>query len=70
MESVAKIVLVAAAGLAVLGVVLLGLAKLGVSRLPGDVVVRRGNFTLYAPIGLMILGSIVLTIVLNVLLRR
>jgi DUF2905 family protein len=38
--------------------------------LPGDIVIRRGNFTLYAPIGLMILASVVLTVLLNLLSRR
>jgi hypothetical protein len=33
-------------------------------------VVKRGNFTLYAPIGLMIVLSLALTIVLNLFLRR
>ncbi|HUF01149.1 MAG TPA: DUF2905 family protein [Gaiellaceae bacterium] len=48
------------AGLALLaaGGVFLLLARFGVTRLPGDVVVRRGSFTLYAPIGLMILASV------------
>jgi len=62
--------LVAGLGLALAGVLFLLLARFGVTRLPGDVVVRRGSFALYAPIGLMILVSVVLTIVLNVLLRR
>ena len=62
--------LVAGLGLALAGVLFLLLARFGVSRLPGDVVVRGGGFTLHAPIGLMILASVVLTIVLNVLLRR
>ena len=35
-----------------------------------DLVLRRGNFTLYFPIGLMILLSVVGTIVLNIILRR
>jgi hypothetical protein len=65
-----KILLFAGAALAVAGLAFLLLARLGVTRLPGDVVVRRGNFTLYAPIGLMIVLSIVLTIVLNLFLRR
>jgi Protein of unknown function (DUF2905) len=38
-------------------------------RLPGDVVVRRGGFTLYLPIATSLLLSIVLTLVLW-LLRR
>jgi hypothetical protein len=37
--------------------------------LPGDIVVKRDNFTLYAPLGTMILISIVLTVVVNLLAR-
>jgi len=37
--------------------------------LPGDIVIKRDNFTLFAPLGTMILLSIVLTIVLNVIAR-
>ncbi len=70
MESLGKILLVGALALAVLGATLLLAARLGIDRLPGDIVVRRGNFTLYAPIGLMILLTIVLTIGLNLFLRR
>jgi len=70
METAAKILLVTAAVLALLGGLLLIASKLGVERLPGDIVVRRGNFTLYAPSGLMILLSLVATVVLNVIFRR
>lgn len=38
-------------------------------RLPGDVTVERNNFTLYAPLGTMILVSVVLTLVLNLIIR-
>ena len=70
MATVGKVLLVAGLSLALAGFLFVLLARLGVTRLPGDVVMRRGNFTLYAPIGLMILLSVVLTIVLNVFLRR
>ena len=70
MATVGKVLLVAGLSLALAGFLFVLLARLGVTRLPGDVVMRRGNFTLYAPIGLMILLSLVLTIVLNVFLRR
>ena len=56
--------------LLVLGGLFLLLGRLGIDRLPGDLVFRRGNFTVYFPIGLMILLSIVGTIVLNILFRR
>jgi len=59
-----------AAVLLLLGGVFLLLGRFGVDRLPGDLVFRRGNFTLYFPIGLMILLSIVGTIVLNIVFRR
>ena len=56
--------------LLVLGGLFLLLGRLGIDRLPGDLVLRRGNATFYFPIGLMIVLSIVASIVLNVLFRR
>ncbi len=53
-----------------LGAAFLIAAKLGVTHLPGDIVWRKGNFTLYAPLGLMIVLSILLTIALNLFARR
>jgi hypothetical protein len=70
MSTAGKALLIGGLALALAGIAFLLLARLGVNRLPGDIVVRRGNFTLYAPIGLMILLSVVLTIVLNLFLRR
>jgi uncharacterized membrane protein len=69
-EAAAKLLLAIAAVLALVGLALFGLSRLGLDRLPGDVVLRHGNFTLYAPVALMILVSIVLTILLNLLWRR
>jgi hypothetical protein len=70
-ETFAKVLLGVAAALALVGGGLLLATKLGWSgRLPGTFVVRGDNWTLYAPIGLSILISIVLTIVLNVFFRR
>ena len=56
--------------LLVLGVLFLLLGRLGIERLPGDLVFRRGSFTVFFPIGLMIVLSVVGTVVLNILLRR
>ena len=56
--------------LLVLGGLFLLLGRLGLDRLPGDLVFRRGNLTVYFPVGIMILLSVVGTIVLNVILRR
>jgi uncharacterized membrane protein YwzB len=67
---IGKLLLGGAVVLLVLGVIFLLLDRFGLDRLPGDFVFRRGNFTVYAPIGLMILVSIVLTVLLNLFFRR
>ena len=38
-------------------------------RLPGDITWQRGNLTVFAPIGTMILVSLLLTVILNIILR-
>jgi uncharacterized membrane protein len=70
LEGVGKLLIGGAVVLLVLGGVLFLLGRFGVDRLPGDLVLRQGNFTLYFPIGLMILLSVVGTIVLNIVFRR
>ncbi len=70
MEGIGKILIGGAIVLLVLGGIFLLLGRFGIDRLPGDLVFRWGNLTVYAPIGLMILVSIVLTILLNIFLRR
>jgi hypothetical protein len=69
-EGIGKLLVAGAVALLVLGGLFLLLARFGVERLPGDLVFRRGNFTVYLPIGLMILLSVVGTIVLNIVFRR
>jgi DUF2905 family protein len=70
METAGKVLLGMALILAILGVGALVLAKLGVERLPGTLTWHSDNATVFVPIGLMIVVSIVGTIVLNVFLRR
>jgi hypothetical protein len=70
LESIGKLLIGGAVVLLVLGGLFLLLGRFGLDRLPGDLVFKRGGVTVYFPIGLMILVSIVATIVLNVFLRR
>jgi uncharacterized protein HemY len=56
-------------GLVITGLGLLVMLGLPFGRLPGDVVIRRGSFTLYFPIVTSVLLSVLLTLVL-MLLRR
>ena len=70
MEAAGKWLLVFAVALALVGGLMLLLSQLGVGRLPGDIVLRGKNVTVYLPIGLSILLSVVLTLLLNVFSRR
>jgi multisubunit Na+/H+ antiporter MnhG subunit len=69
-EGLGRILIGVAIVLLVLGGLFLLLGRLGIDRLPGDLVFRRGNATVYFPIGLMILLSVVGTILLNLFFRR
>jgi uncharacterized membrane protein len=70
LEALGKLLIGGAVVLLVLGGLLFLLGRFGLERLPGDLVFKRGDFTLYIPVGLMILLSVVGTIVLNIILRR
>jgi len=69
-ETAGKLLLGAALILAILGVGALALSKLGIDRLPATLTWRSDNVTVFVPIGLMVVASIVGTIVLNIFLRR
>ena len=69
-EGLGRILIGVAIVLLVLGALFLLLGRFGIDRLPGDLVFRRGNATVYFPIGLMILLSVVGTILLNLFFRR
>lgn len=70
LDGLGKLLIGGAIVLLVIGALFLLLGRLGVDRLPGDLVFRRGNATLYFPLGLMILISVVGTIILNLVFRR
>jgi Protein of unknown function (DUF2905) len=70
MDSLGKLLLGFGLALIVAGIVVLLLAHFGARRLPGDIVIHRGNFTLYLPFGLMILLSLLLTLLLNLFDRK
>ena len=51
-------------GLVIVAVGLLITWGVPIGRLPGDVTVRRGNFSLYFPLATSILASLVLTLLM------
>ncbi len=70
METLGRALLGIGLVLMLLGGAFLLASKLGITRLPGDILWKKGNFTFYAPLGLMLVISILLTIALNVFSRR
>jgi len=70
-ETAGKVLLVAALVLAIVGLGALLLARLGVDHVPGTLSWKPSeNVRVFVPIGLMVVVSIVVTILLNVFLRR
>jgi hypothetical protein len=69
-ETAGKVLLGAALVLAILGVAAMVLYKFGVHHLPATLTWRSQNVTVFVPIGLMVLVSIIGTIVLNIFFRR
>lgn len=51
------------------GLYLAGRLNLPLGHLPGDFVIRRGNFTLAIPLATSILLSILLTLLINLIVR-
>ena len=66
MSEFAKIVIQAGVSLVVLGLVLAALAKLpGAGKLPGDIIIRKQNFTFYFPWVTCILLSLVISLLMQ-----
>lgn len=74
LPAVGRLLIISGVVLAGLGLILTvaprvpGLNRLG--RLPGDIFIERGTFTLFVPLVSSIVISLLLTIIVNVILRR
>jgi len=71
MDNIGRFLMIGGIVLFVVGVLVFVAAKFGIpfGRLPGDIRIERDGFSFYFPLGSSILISIVLTIVINVVLR-
>jgi hypothetical protein len=70
MESIGKSLVLVGLAIVVIGIAIWGLSSIPyIGRLPGDIYVRRGNFTFYFPLATCILISIIATILFS-LMRR
>lgn len=64
MSDLARFFIIIGVLLVVVGLALLLLPKIpGLGRLPGDIVIKRENFTFYFPLGTSILISIILSLI-------
>ena len=69
-ENIAKILIVAGIGIALLGGIVYLLARFPfMGNLPGDMHIKREGFSLYIPCATSIILSIILTIIINVVIR-
>ena len=66
MNSFAKFFLILGAVFLVIGLILLIAPKIPwLGRLPGDILIRRKNFTFYFPLATSVILSIILTVLIN-----
>ena len=70
MGSLGRTLLYIGIALAASGALLMLGERLGLGKLPGDLVWKKKGFTVHFPIATSLLVSLVLTIVLNLLLRN
>lgn len=61
--SLQRLLIIVGAAILIAGLLWPFLARLGIGRLPGDVLIRRGGFTLYAPIVTCLIASVLLSLV-------
>jgi hypothetical protein len=71
MNEIGRLLLVFGLVLAAVGLVFIFADKIPfLGRLPGDILIRKKNVTIFFPLATMILISIVLTVILNLFFRR
>jgi hypothetical protein len=70
LSGIGKLLLGLAVVLALFGLVFLLMGRGVLPKLPGDMSFGRGNTRIYIPLGTSLLLSVVLTVLLNLFLRR
>ncbi|OPX31661.1 MAG: hypothetical protein B1H40_03635 [Candidatus Latescibacteria bacterium 4484_181] len=71
LSAIGKFIIIVGILLVITGMLIASVDKLPfLGRLPGDIFVRKGNFSFYFPVVTCLVLSVVLTILLNLFLRR
>ena len=70
LDGIAKLLVLAGGAILLSGAALWLLSRLPLlGKLPGDILIIKGNFNIFIPIVTMIIVSVVLTVVLNLVVR-
>jgi hypothetical protein len=71
MMNIGKILIFAGLLLMIAGilVIVIGILPFNLGKLPGDIYIRRGKFTFFAPIVSMLVISVLLSVVINLVMR-
>jgi hypothetical protein len=64
-EGLGKVLLALGGIIFLTGLVFLFLGRVGLGRLPGDILIKKENLTIYIPITTMLLISIIMTLIFN-----
>jgi len=67
---IGKTIIILGVVLVIVGGLFTLLQNSGIPKLPGDILIKRGNSTFYFPIVTSIVISIILSIILNLVTRR
>lgn len=68
-DQIGKLLVIFGITILILGGLLLLVGRTGLGRLPGDITWSSGNFTCIAPLATMLILSVLLTIIVNVVMR-
>ena len=68
-SDIGKLLIFAGLAIAVIGGLLLLFGRLGFAQLPGTISGGRGSFSFVIPLGASLVVSIVLTVILNIIVR-
>ena len=70
MSDIGKILLIVGGVIIILGLILIFSGHIPfLGKLPGDIIIKKENFTFYFPIVTMIIVSVVLSIVISLIIR-
>lgn len=64
-DGISKLLITLGVAMVIIGILFGLLSRFGFGRLPGDILIKRGNFTFYFPALSMIILSVLLSVILN-----